>query len=97
MLKKSKRFKSSNKLENCLTEIEKQEFEQLSKIFARKFDIIDIENNNLVYGYKDQKKETLGSKKEYYRYKELKSKTSKHSKLKEEYFLEKYNNFNIQD
>lgn len=82
-----------------LTISEFKELEKLVLKFGRKFNIIDIEGD-FVYGYTQQKKEYLGTKEEYYKYRRLKnvllSKDRKAEKMRsEEYkahksFLESY-------
>lgn len=49
------------------------DLEKLAIKFGRKFKMVAIEQNS-VYGYTENKKEYLGSKTEYYRYRKLKTK-----------------------
>ncbi len=51
------------------------ELEKLTIKFGRKFKMISIEDNS-VYGYTDNKREYLGNKAEYYKYRKLKTKYS---------------------
>ncbi len=51
------------------------ELERLAIKFGRKFKMIAIENNS-VYGYIENRKEYLGNKTEYYKYRKLKTKYS---------------------
>jgi len=72
-----------------LTNNEFQELEKLALKFGRKFNIIDIEGE-FVYGYTKERKEYLGTKEEYCKYRKLKSKVYSMEKRAEKMKSEEY-------
>jgi len=74
-LNKSNDLECKTKNTNNLSKSESKELERLADIFGKKFSIIDIVGN-FVYGYIENKKEYLGTKEDYYKYRKLKHQKS---------------------